>query len=160
MTTEQLIDLIRRGNRAPCVHHFTDTRNISSIATHGILSRTEITRRNFCDVTFGGNQWSFDQDDRRGNLPHHAFYDWLFLKALKPYEMYLSQRLQDFDAFSDIEFNPERSINTQARSIAIIKCLILRGQIGSCADDFDFFRSMMFEIERKTSTQIQLGFAE
>lgn len=77
MTTDQLIELIKKGNRAPCLHHFTDTRNIPSIAANGILSRTEIGRRNVCDVTFGGNQWSFDQDDRRGvsDYVHLCFFN-------------------------------------------------------------------------------------
>lgn len=117
-------------------------------------------KRYFKDKSLGMIKHFEFEGRRYENTPHHAFYDWLFLKALKPHGAYLSQRLQDFDAFSDIEFNPEKSINTQARSIAIIKCLILRSKIDVCADDFDFFRSMMFEIEKKTSTQIQLGFAE
>lgn len=98
-------------------------------------------------------------DKRYENLPHHAFYDWLFVKALNPHAEFLSARLEEYEAFSDIEFNPEKSINTQARSIAIIKCLILRNLMTKCAEDFDYFRSMMFDIEKRTSTQIQLGLA-
>ncbi len=93
------------------------------------------------------------------NLPHHAYYDWLFLRALTPHKSYLEDKLDVFDAFSDIEFNPAKSINTQARSIAIIKTLILRNQMQDCYESFDFFRSHLAKIEKKTSTQIQLGFA-
>lgn len=77
MTTDKLIQLIKTGNRAPYLHHFTDTRNISSIATNGVLSRFEIERRQVCNVVYGGNQWSFDQDDRRGvsNFVHLCFFN-------------------------------------------------------------------------------------
>src|SRR5712675_1085661 len=45
--------------------------------------------------------------------PRTAFYDWLYLYALKDHSEYL-RRLYKYDAFSDIEFNPNSSINTQA----------------------------------------------
>nr|WP_155840108.1 hypothetical protein [Hyphomonas jannaschiana] len=94
---------------------------------------------------------------RYENLPFHAFYDWLFLRALAEHKLFLSERLSRFDAFSDIEFNPSKSINTQARSVAIIATLIKRDQLDACASDFDFFRAHLEKIEKKTSTQIQLG---
>ena len=51
-------------------------------------------------------------------VPQTAFYDWLFIRALFKHREYLLC-LHDFAAFSDIEFNPSRSINCQARSAAI-----------------------------------------
>lgn len=93
------------------------------------------------------------------NLPFHAFYDWLFLRALSSHAPYLEGKLSDIDGFSDIEFNPARSINTQARSMAIIKTLIARDKIYECAEDFDFFREHLMIIEKKTSKQIRLNIA-
>ena len=93
------------------------------------------------------------------NLPHHAFYDWLFLRALIDHEAFLTSELAQFDAFSDIEFNPSRSVNTQARTAAIIASLIERDEFTKCADDYNYFRTLLAEIERKTSTQIELGLA-
>ncbi len=97
-------------------------------------------------------------DQAYENLPHHAFYDWLFLRALTPHEDYLKNKLDMFDAFSDIEFNPSKSINTQARSVAIIKTLILRGQIRKCHESFDYFRSHLIKIEKKHAPQLSMGF--
>lgn len=95
------------------------------------------------------------------NLPFHAFYDWLFLRALADTDniRYLSANLPKIDGFSDIEFNPSRSINTQARSMAIIKTLIARDKVYECANDFDFFREHLLEIEKKTTKQIRMSIA-
>lgn len=50
-------------------------------------------------------------------LPRTAFYDWLYMRALFPHRDYL-RRLDKYRGFTDIEFNPNRSINCQARSLA------------------------------------------
>lgn len=50
--------------------------------------------------------------------PRTAFYDWLYIGAIFPHREWLS-RLSRFVGFTDIEFNPERSINCQARSVAL-----------------------------------------
>jgi len=58
--------------------------------------------------------------------PKTSFYDWLYIKALAPHEDFL-QRLNNFEGFTDIEFNPARSINCQARSCALYVSLSNRG---------------------------------
>lgn len=63
--------------------------------------------------------------------PQTAFYDWLFIKSLYPHRDYL-KRLDKYAAFSDIEFNPERSINCQARSAALFVSLQTQGILEEC----------------------------
>jgi hypothetical protein len=58
--------------------------------------------------------------------PKTAFYDWLYARALAPHKDYLA-RLEDFTGFTDIEFNPEKSINCQARSCALFVSLCRKG---------------------------------
>lgn len=58
--------------------------------------------------------------------PKTAFYDWLYARALAPHKEYLA-RLEDFAGFTDIEFNPEKSINCQARSCALFVSLCRKG---------------------------------
>jgi hypothetical protein len=58
--------------------------------------------------------------------PKTAFYDWLYSRALAPHKEYLA-RLEDFAGFTDIEFNPEKSINCQARSCALFVSLCRKG---------------------------------
>ncbi len=54
--------------------------------------------------------------------PKTAFYDWLYLQALAQNHV-LSDQLPSFTAFTDIEFNPKKSVNTQARSCALYVAL-------------------------------------
>ena len=56
-------------------------------------------------------------------IPKTAFYVWLYLSALEPHQEYL-KRLFIFEGFTDIEFNPERSINCQARTCALLVSLL------------------------------------
>lgn len=56
-------------------------------------------------------------------VPKTAFYDWLYLSALQPHQEYL-KRLFEYKGFTDIEFNPERSINCQARTCALLVSLL------------------------------------
>lgn len=58
--------------------------------------------------------------------PKTAFYDWLYITALLPHRDFLSC-LKKYVGFTDIEFNPAKSINCQARSCAIFVSLISRG---------------------------------
>jgi len=50
--------------------------------------------------------------------PATFFYDWLYISALRD-DPELGDGLMDYTAFTDIEFNPQRSLNCQARSAAI-----------------------------------------
>lgn len=57
--------------------------------------------------------------------PRTAFYDWLYIHALLR-QPDLVVGLMGFSAFTDIEFNPERSINCQAYSAALYVSLCNR----------------------------------
>jgi hypothetical protein len=57
-----------------------------------------------------------------GLQPTTAFYDWLYLNALRQ-ASHLGDFLMDYDGFTDIEFNPERSLNCQAASAALYVAL-------------------------------------
>lgn len=61
-------------------------------------------------------------------LPRTAFYDWLYLKALVA-NPELAAAVETYDAFTDIEFNPERSLNCQARSAALYRSLVHAGKL-------------------------------
>lgn len=54
--------------------------------------------------------------------PMTAFYDWLYLKALRA-NPELADQLLEYGGFTDIEFNPEKSLNCQARSAALFVSL-------------------------------------
>tara|TARA_Y100000588_G_scaffold332107_1_gene370134 strand:+ start:1685 stop:2359 length:675 start_codon:yes stop_codon:yes gene_type:complete len=58
--------------------------------------------------------------------PETAFYDWLYIKALLPIREKLDL-LHKYEGFTDIEFNPKKSKNCQARSCATYVTLEKRG---------------------------------
>lgn len=63
---------------------------------------------------FFGHEWDL--------TPVTAFYDWLYINALH-LNCDTYKEIICYDAFTDIEFNPEKSINCQARSAAIFVSL-------------------------------------
>lgn len=67
---------------------------------------------------FYGVEWPLE--------PQTAFYDWLYISALSKHSE-LSSAACEYEAFTDIEFNPERSINCQAYSVALFVALKSRG---------------------------------
>lgn len=66
---------------------------------------------------FFGTEWELE--------PRTAFYDWLYINALKK-QPEITEKLLTYSAFTDIEFNPERSINCQAYSVALYVSLYER----------------------------------
>lgn len=67
---------------------------------------------------FFGVDWSLE--------PRTAFYDWLYINALHKHPQ-LAKEVLKYQAFSDIAFNPERSINCQAYAAALYVSLHERG---------------------------------
>ena len=59
--------------------------------------------------------------------PKTAFYDWLYMTALYQKKADFVKELEVFQGFSDIVFNPNRSINCQARAAALFVSLSKNG---------------------------------
>ena len=55
-------------------------------------------------------------------LPRTAFYNWLYINALHK-QTELALQVLSYDAFSDIAFNPQRSVNCQAYAAALYVAL-------------------------------------
>lgn len=70
--------------------------------------------------------------------PKTAFYDWLYINALLE-NPGLAEQLVEFDAFTDIEFNPDKSINCQAKAAALFAALSRQGLQEQCRE----FRSFL-----------------
>lgn len=50
--------------------------------------------------------------------PTRAFYDWVYIRFLVK-NPDLAEALLDYDCFTDIEFNPQKSLNCQAYAVAL-----------------------------------------
>lgn len=57
-----------------------------------------------------GNRWDIE--------PKTAFYNWLYLNVLN-LNSDLKNKVLEYDAFTDIEFNPKKSFSCQANAIAL-----------------------------------------
>lgn len=94
--------------------------------------------------------------------PVTAFYDWLYLTALQQHPD-LSVPLLNCQAFSDIAFNPDRSISCQARSAALFVALVKRDQLkDAMRDKLSFLAAMSGngskpELLQNTRSPHQLG---
>ncbi|MDA8031450.1 MAG: hypothetical protein MPJ22_08990 [Pirellulales bacterium] len=75
---------------------------------------------NLTGFVFFRESWSLE--------PKTAFYDWLYINALHANQRAV-KALAEYDAFTDIEFNPKKSINCQAYSVALYRSLQMRGLI-------------------------------
>jgi hypothetical protein len=93
------------------------------------LPGREIKRDNRLRSSGGLVGFEFE-GERWGLEPKTAFYDWLYLNALIQNSQ-LSNQLLNYKGFTDIEFNPEKSINCQARAAALFVALSRRGLIQS-----------------------------
>jgi hypothetical protein len=90
-----------------------------------------------------GKLIAFEFEGRRFPIsPTTAFYDWLYFRALYPHREWL-RRLQQCAGFTDIEFNPDRSLNCQARSCAMFVSLEKRDMLDDAMSSFDNFKALL-----------------
>ena len=83
---------------------------------------------------FDGTRWPLE--------PKTTFYDWLYACCIYPYRDW-AEKLYVYDGFSDIEFNPFRSVNCQARSIALFLSLMKRGELDDAIQSPASFTSVL-----------------
>lgn len=88
---------------------------------------------NLIRFSFFGSDWGLE--------PKTAFYDWLYINALLKNPS-LANSVTDYDGFTDIEFNPERSINCQARSVALYCALYHNDKIDFALSSRENFLSL------------------
>ena len=93
-------------------------------------------------IGFNFNNVDFD------NKPITFFYNWIYINAVYQNQR-LSQDLLKFDAFTDIEFNPKRSINCQAKACALYVTLSKTNNLERCVTDINFFKNIMLSISKK-----------
>ncbi len=101
---------------------------------------------NITGFEFEGEYWD--------NEPKTAFYDWIYINALYRNRKDLVEELLQYSVFSDIEFNPKKSINCQARTCAILVSLVKQELIDEALSSKDKFIDMVY---KKQPRLTQLG---
>lgn len=77
-------------------------------------------------------------DEDWPNEPLTAFYDWIYLNALHRHRE-LASAVTGYDIFTDIAFNPAKSINCQANAVALYVALIRRGELQAALSSREAF---------------------
>jgi hypothetical protein len=104
-----------------------------------ILTATPKDAKNDLRIRNSGDLTGFQLGkDNYPLLPRTAFYDWLYVQALLPHLEFV-RKIHFAVGFSDIAFNPGRSLNCQARSLAMLIALDKRGLVESYTSSFDEF---------------------
>ena len=71
------------------------------------------------------------EGERIPTSPTTAFYNWLYVNALLEHPQ-LAEEVLAYDAFTDIEFNPAKSLNCQAEAAALFVALARKGLLEQC----------------------------
>lgn len=122
---------------------------------YDLLDKTSIEAKKDPRLKSSGNVTKFIFDGTEWPIePKTLFYDWLYIKALTQNPAY-SQKMMEFDAFTDIEFNPEKSFNCQARSAAIYVSLRIQGLLDEVISDPETYISFFSNKKEKAQLYIQ-----
>lgn len=76
--------------------------------------------------------------------PMTLFYDWLYIGAIYEHREWLS-RLGSYAGFTDIEFNPQKSVNCQARSVALFMSLMKRQLLKEATESPESFLRLLLK---------------
>lgn len=77
--------------------------------------------------------------------PKNGFYDWLYIRALGGHSEWIKDNVE-YRAFTDIEFNPAKQVNCQARAFAEYLSLLERGCLEAAVASFEKFAGMLRQI--------------
>ena len=90
--------------------------------------------------------FSFDGIDFPSE-PKTAFYHWIYLRALDT-NLEEQSDLDGFAGFTDIEFNPKKSINCQAFCVAAYVVLVKNQRFEEVMSDKDLFLEELLKIDK------------
>lgn len=87
-------------------------------------------------------------------LPTTHFYDWVYINALRQNE-FLSNTVLEYSGFTDIVFNPDKSLNCQAYSAALYVSLCKNGLLDKALKSrHDFLEILRTEYDDKKNSRI------
>jgi hypothetical protein len=97
------------------------------------------------------------------NSPMTFFYNWLYINALHE-DILLSKEVLKYDGFTDIEFNPKKSKNCQAKACSLYVSLVKKNEIDACLNDRNYFKRIVSQLEKqnsceKSSKQFEIKFS-
>lgn len=125
---------------------YTDILNLSSIEA----KRDERLKNSgeLIGFEFYNREWPLE--------PKTIFYDWLYIRAVYKNQK-LSKEILEYNAFTDIEFNPKKSLNCQARSAALFVALNREKLLDYSMESIENYFEVILKTESDKKHK-QLGF--
>lgn len=109
-----------------------------------LLNKTSLEAKRCEKLRSSGNLIAFKYlDDEFPLSPKDYFYNWLYINALKE-NLQSAHDILEFDSFTDIEFNPQKSINCQARAVAIFVGLSRAGLLQEATKSKEDFLRVVY----------------
>ncbi len=104
-----------------------------------------------------GKVVSFNLDEEVfPTCPLTFFYDWIYVNALSQNEE-LAEEIMKYAAFTDIAFNPKKSINCQAQSASLYVSLKRKGLLQDAISSKDDFKRIVYGQEETSNLNEQLS---
>lgn len=123
-----------------------------------LLDKSSIEAKKDVRLRNSGRLIAFRYFDKTFPLePKDYFYNWLYINALFLNEE-LSHKILIYDSFTDIEFNPQKAINCQAKAAAIYVGLTKANRIEEAMISKEAFLKVVYESESKSYDSNQLFF--
>ena len=106
-----------------------------------LYTRDSLDVRDFIRGEDRGRLVAFEAHGVRWELnPTRAFFDWIYIKFLVQNQD-LADALVEYDCFTDIEFNPKKSLNCQAYAVALYLSMRHAGVLSEALKDKASFLS-------------------
>lgn len=96
---------------------------------------------------YKNEEWSLE--------PKTLFYDWIYMNTLNQHED-LKEEIIKYDAFTDIEFNPKKSINCQARSAALYVWLFRNNMADKVLSSTKEYKEFFCASTGENDTQLEI----
>lgn len=110
-----------------------------------------------------GELLHFQFFSRRWELePKTLFYDWLYINALA-LNKDLADKVIEYNGFTDIEFNPQKSINCQAKSVALYVALYKANLLNQALESVNQYKEIIlgnFKTEFKEVEVVKESFQQ
>ena len=118
-----------------------------------LLSVTPIEAKRDRRLKESGELIGFDLFGEKWSLePRTAFYDWIYMNSLARNPTLL-EAISKYDGFTDIEFNPKKSINCQAYSVALFRSLTMRNLIQDVLENKEAYLCTIRESPVSSATE-------
>lgn len=113
--------------------------------TPSAQAKKEIKKLNKNDKLVGFQEFGVDFP----LTPSTYFYNWIYLKGIQQNKE-LAEQLLKYDAFTDIYFNPQKSINCQAEACSIYISLFKRNLLKDALKDRKSFLKVVYGNQNET----------